>query len=299
MNIGFIGLGQMGCGMASRLLQAGHALTVFNRTRSAADPLAALGATVASSPADMLGAEVVVTMLADDRAVQSLCIDSGLAARMRPDTIHLNMATTSLANARTLGDIHAKGESHYVSAPVFGRPHVAGEGQLDIIAAGPTAALARCKPLFDVLGKQTFIVGESPEHANVIKIARNFLLGTIIESLSEATALVRKAGVEAGTFVNILTSTSLSAPAYKNYGRMIVERAFEPAQFKLELAQKDVGLALSTAADLQMKLPIGDLMLEQILAGIAAGHGDKDWVGLADFIAGLADFIADQAGLKN
>ncbi len=291
MNIGFIGLGQMGRGMALRLLQAGHTLTVFNRTRSAADPHVALGAKVAASPIDLLGAEIVISMLSDDAAVQSLCIDSGLAAHMRAGTIHLNMATTSLAVARTLGEIHAKGKSYYLSAPVFGRPHVAEQGQLDIIAAGPAAALARCKPLFDVMGKQTFIVGESPEHANVIKIARNFLLGTIIESLSEATALVRKAGVEAAPFINILTSTSLSAPAYKNYGRMIVERAFEPAQFKLDLAQKDVGLALSTAAALGMTLPIGDLMLDQIKKGIAAGHGEKDWVG-------LADYIADQAGLQ-
>ena len=291
MNIGFIGLGQMGRGMAKRLVQTGHALTVFNRTRAAAEPLAALGARIAASPTDLLDADIVISMLADDPAVQSLCIDSGLAARMRPETIHLNMATTSLALARSLGAIHANGKSLYVSAPVFGRPHVAEQGQLDIIAAGPAAALAHCKPLFDVMGKQTFIVGESPEHANVIKIARNFLLGTIIESLAEATALVRKTGVEAGTFINILTSTSLSAPAYKNYGRMIVERAFEPAQFKLDLAQKDVGLALSTAAALNMTLPFGELMLDQIRAGIAAGHGEKDWVG-------LADYIADQAGLK-
>ncbi len=291
MNIGFIGLGQMGRGMAKRLIQTGHALTVFNRTRAAAEPLAALGARIAASPTDLLDADIVICMLADDPAVQSICIDSGLAARMRPETIHLNMATTSLALARSLGAIHANGKSLYVSAPVFGRPHVAEQGQLDIIAAGPAAALARCKPLFDVMGKQTFIVGESPEHANVIKIARNFLLGTIIESLAEATALVRKTGVEAGTFINILTSTSLSAPAYKNYGRMIVERAFEPAQFKLDLAQKDVGLALSTAAALNMTLPFGELMLDQIRAGIAAGHGEKDWVG-------LADYIADQAGLK-
>ena len=274
MNLGFIGLGQMGRPMVERLKGAGHRLKVYNRTRASPE--------IASRPEEILDAEVVITMLADDAAVRAVWLDSGLAARLPKGAIHLNMATVSMAIARQLTASHG---NSYVSAPVFGRPPLAAQGQLDIIAAGPKAALGRCEPLFKALGKQTFVVGEEPAKANAVKIARNFLLATVIESLGEAFALVRKCGVAPADFLNILGNTSLGSPAYKNYGKMIVEQAWTPAQFAMPLGVKDVELALATAREAGMTLPSGELIRKNLLAAIAAGRAQQDWAALAGKLA--------------
>jgi 3-hydroxyisobutyrate dehydrogenase-like beta-hydroxyacid dehydrogenase len=274
MNVGFIGLGQMGRPMVERLKGAGHSLKVYNRTRH--------GPETAANASEVLEADIVITMLADDAAVRAVWLDSGLAQRLPKGAVHLNMATVSMRIARELAAIQ---KDAYVSAPVFGRPPVAAQGQLDIIAAGPKAALQKCEPLFQVLGKQTFIVGEEPAKANAVKIARNFLLATVIESLGEAFALVRKCGVAPADFLNILGSTSLGSPAYKNYGKMIVEQAWTPAQFAMPLGVKDVELALATAREAGMDLPSGQLIRKHLLAAIAEGRAEQDWAALAGKLA--------------
>jgi 3-hydroxyisobutyrate dehydrogenase-like beta-hydroxyacid dehydrogenase len=274
MNVGFIGLGQMGRPMVERLKGAGHSLKVYNRTRH--------GSQMVADPGEVLAADVVITMLADDAAVRSVWLDTGLAARLPKGAVHLNMATVSMGIARELAAVQ---KDAYVSAPVFGRPPVAAQGQLDIIAAGPKAALQKCEPLFQVLGKQTFIVGEEPAKANAVKIARNFLLATVIESLGEAFALVRKCGVAPADFLNILGSTSLGSPAYKNYGKMIVDQAWTPAQFAMPLGVKDVELALATAREAGMDLPSGQLIRKHLLAAIAEGRAEQDWAALAGKLA--------------
>ena len=274
MKVGFVGLGQMGRPMVERLKGAGHSLKVYNRTRSSPEVL--------STPEAVLDAEVVITMLADDAAVRAVWLDSGLAARLPKGALHLNMATVSMAIARQLAAIQG---NSYVSAPVFGRPPVAAQGQLDIIAAGPKGAVARCEPLFKVLGKQVFVVGTEAEKANAVKIARNFLLATVIESLGEAFALVRKCGVAPADFLDILGNTSLGSPAYKNYGKMIVEQAWTPAQFAMPLGLKDVQLALATAAEVGCPLPSGELIQKHIKAAIAAGRVEQDWAALAGKLA--------------
>ena len=274
MNVGFIGLGQMGRPMVERLKGAGHGLKVYNRTRTSPE--------VAAKPDEVLDAEIVITMLADDAAVRAVWLDSGLARRLPKTAIHLNMATVSMGIARELAAIHGKS---YVAAPVFGRPPLAAQGQLDIIAAGSPEALQKCEPLFKVLGKQTFVVGEEPAKANAVKIARNFLLSTVIESLGEAFALVRKCGVEPQKFLDILGNTSLGSPAYKNYGKMIVEQAWKPAQFAMPLGVKDVELALSTAREVDMRLPSGEMIRKHLLEAIAAGRAEQDWAALAGKLA--------------
>jgi len=274
MQIGFIGLGQMGRPMVERLKGAGHGVKVYNRTRSSPE--------IVERPDQVLQADVVITMLAADAAVDAVWLQSGLAARLPKGAVHLNMATVSMAIARQLAAIHG---NSYVSAPVFGRPPVAAKGELDIIAAGPAAALEKCQPLFKVLGKQTFVVGAEPEKANAVKIARNFLLATVIESLGEAFALVRKCGVAPADFLNILSSTSLGSPAYRNYGKMIVDQAWTPAQFAMPLGVKDVELALSTARDAGMNLPSGEMIRRHLLEAIKAGRAEQDWAALAGKLA--------------
>jgi len=275
MNLGFVGAGRMGRPMVERLKGAGHSLKLYNRTRSSPE--------IASAPEEVLDSDVVITMLADDAAVRAVWLDSGLAARLPEGAIHLNMATVSMAMSRELTTIQ---KGSYVAAPVFGRPPLAAQGQLDIVAAGPAEALERCKPLLTILGKQLFIVGEEPAKANAVKIARNFLLAAMIESLGEAFALVRKCGVAPSDFLDVISNTSLGSPAYKNYGKMIVEQAWTPAQFAMPLGVKDVELALSTAREMGMTLPSGETVRKHLLEAIAAGRAEQDWAALAAHIAG-------------
>lgn len=285
MRIAFIGLGQMGKAMAARLIDAGHALTVFNRTRNAADELEKRGAHVAATPEALVGAELVITMVADDAATRAIWLDSGLAARWPAGTLHINMSTVGLEVARALAQAHAQSASLYVSAPVFGRPAIAAKGELDVIAAGAPQALARCEAAFKLLAKQVFVVGERPELANAVKIARNYLLANMVQGLGEAIALTRKAGVQAGDFVNILGSTSFGCPAYRNYGRMIAEQAYAPPSFTLSLGLKDVELARTTGQSLGVPMANAALIAQQTRLAIAAGLGDLDWAALAEYIA--------------
>ena len=259
--------------MSVRLIDAGHDLVVWNRSPEAPRKLGAR-AKVAAQPGEAMDAEVVITMLADDAAVQSVWLEP----RMKTRGVHLNMASVSLRVAREL----ARLQEDYVSAPVFGRPQAAAKGELDIIAAGPAAALERCRPVFKPLARQVFEVGTNPEHANAVKIARNFLLATVIESLGEAFSLIRKHDVAPEVFLNILASTSLAAPAYKNYGKLMVERAYDPAQFSMELGLKDVELALATAREKGISLPSAELIRGHLLQAIERGHRQKDWAGLAE-----------------
>jgi len=289
MKIGFIGLGQMGRGMAARLLDSGLALSVWNRSRAVAESLRPRGAAVADRADRLLESGVVITMLADDAAVEAVWIESGLIQKVPASTIHLNMASVSLRMGRRLTEMHRAAGTQYVSAPVFGRPAAAASGQLDIVAAGAEAAIARCVPLFEVLGRRWFNVGTEAYYANIVKIARNFLLGSIIESLGEAFALVQKSGVDPAMFLDIITSTSMNAPAYKNYGRLILEKPSQ-ATFTLKLGMKDVELALQAGGDTAVPMPMARVMLEQHLAAVAHGYGDKDW-------ASLGNYIAERAGL--
>ncbi len=270
MKLGFLGLGNMGSAMAARLIDAGHSLIVFNRTAKPFDRRAR----VATQPAEALDAEVVITMLADDAAVDAVWAKLELPA----SSVHLNMATVSAGLAHR----YARLQKNYVAAPVFGRPAAAAKGELDIVVAGPPEAVERCRPLFAVLGKQVFTVGALAPHANAVKIARNFLLATVIEGLGEAMALVRASGVSPEEFVEILSHTSLGAPAYRNYGKLMAERAYEPAQFSMRLGLKDVELALATARAAGVALPSAHLIRENLLRAIEAGDGDKDWAALAE-----------------
>lgn len=288
MKIGFMGLGLMGRGMAGRLLDAGNELIVCNRTASVADALRARGARVAATPLDLLDAEVVVSMLADDAAVEAMCITSGFAARLPAGRLHLNMATVSLRMAKRLTQLHREGGSDYAAAPVFGRPAAAEQGQLDIVAGGAAAALTRCEPLFAAMGKSVFIAGEEPATANIVKIARNYMLAAAVESMGEAFALVRKSGVDVKAFYELVTTTSFTGSSYRNYGKLMVERNFDNASFTLKLGLKDVELALAAGGDTQVPLPLAGVIREQHLGAMNSGLGDKDWASMADYIAARA-----------
>ena len=215
MNVGFLGLGAMGSAMASNLLAAGHALTVWNRSEGPTEPLASLGARVARTPGRAVQGPVVHSMLANDQAVREVFLEGGVLDEMDRGTVHVNHATISVALARELAEAHAQRGLGYVAAPVFGRPDMAAAARLNIVVAGHPAVVESVRPLLEVLGSRLWPVGEAPERANVVKLAGNFMLASAIESMAEATALTRAHGVSAADFLEIMTSTLFAAPAYQ------------------------------------------------------------------------------------
>jgi len=286
MKIGFIGLGSMGLGMAGNLIKAGHTLTVYNRTRSRAVELESSGAMIADTPADAAsGAEILITMLADDRAVESCVQSPGNAIASLPaGAIHISCSTISVDLSRRLVAAHNGNNQHYVSAPVFGRPEAAAAGKLWIVAAGPSDQVKRCQPIFDACGQKTFIVGEEAPAANVIKLAGNFLITTVIESLSEAFALGRKYNVDPNTFLEVMTSSLFNAPIYKNYGAMIAADKFEPVGFKLPLGFKDNRLVIAAAEEVSVPMPMASLVHDRFLAALANGMAETDWAAISRIV---------------
>ncbi|THD68608.1 NAD(P)-dependent oxidoreductase [Phenylobacterium sp.] len=291
MKVGFIGLGRMGAGMAANLLKAGHDVTVYNRSPAKAAALAAQGARVVATVADASRGEVVLTMLANDQAVEAVVFgDGGVVETLAPDAIHISCSTISVTLAERLMLAHRELGSRFISAPVFGRPEVAAEGRLAVVVAGPSAVIDDAGPILDAIGRATFIVSDTPAHANLVKLSGNFLLASVIESLGEAMALIGKAGVDRLQFLDTLTSALFDVPAYRLYGVMIAEGLFEPAGFAAPLGQKDIRLTLAAAEDLSVPMPLASLLRDRFLTLMAQGGDQLDW----SAIGGLAASDAGQ-----
>lgn len=291
MNIGFIGLGNMGRGMAENLLKAGHTLVVHNRTRSRAESLASRGARVAATPAEASRVEVVITMLADDAAVEAVVLGTGgVLASLSAGAVHISMSTISVALSSRLAEAHARAGSAYVAAPVFGRPEAAAAAKLFVVAAGPAAALAKCQPLFDAIGQRTYVLGDRAAAASAVKLAGNFLIAAMLESLGEAFALVRKHGIPPEQFLDLITTSVFNVPVYKIYGSLIVGDTYQPAGFQLPLGLKDVRLALAAAESVNVPLPLASLVRDHMITALARGYGDSDW-------SVIAKLAAENAGL--
>jgi 3-hydroxyisobutyrate dehydrogenase-like beta-hydroxyacid dehydrogenase len=281
MEIGVLGLGHMGSGMAKALLRAGHRVTVWNRSPEKAEALIALGAERANSPDDAFSGDVAISMLADDRAVRETILDSGVLNRApRAEFVHLSASTISVQFALELEAAHARAGVDFLSTPVFGRPNVAEAGQLNVLAAGPAALIEQVRPALDAIGKAVWPVGDAPHKANVVKLSGNFALACAIETLGEVFALARRWDVDPGKVAEVLTGTLFDAPAYKVYAPLILEENFEPAGFQLKLGLKDVREALKAGEAKAVPLPFGSVLRDAFLEAIAHGYGDKDWAAL-------------------
>jgi 3-hydroxyisobutyrate dehydrogenase-like beta-hydroxyacid dehydrogenase len=291
MNAGFIGLGRMGLPMARDLIKAKHSVTVYNRTRERAEILRSEGAHVASQASDACNGDVLITMLADDQAVNEVVFGNELISKLPRGCVHVSMSTISVALAERLAAAHRSAGRDFVSAPVFGRPEAAEAAKLVVVAAGPPKSIARCQPLFDAMGPRTFVVGEDSPKANTVKLAGNFLIASVIESLGEAYALIRKSGVDPEFFLEVMTSTLFAAPVYKTYGNLIAKEQFEPPAFKVPLGLKDVRLVLAAAEAVSVPMPIASLVRDHLLTAMARGRTELDW-------SSFARIPAENAGLK-
>ncbi len=261
-TVGFIGLGDLGRPVAANLLDAGYPLVVYNRTASKADDLVARGAARATRAADAAKpGGIVCSLLWDDASVNSVVHSEGFLDRLGAGGVHVSMSTITPACSKALAAIYAEHGSHFVEAPIFGRPDAAVAKQLWIPYAGPQEAKARVKPLFEAMGAQgTFDFGVEIGAATTVKLVGNFLIISAGGALIEGLSLVEKLGFDPVATIDMLTSTLFPAPIYKGYGRMIAEHRTPPSGSPIP--EKDLSLFKVTAQTVEAPTPISSLLLE-------------------------------------
>jgi 3-hydroxyisobutyrate dehydrogenase-like beta-hydroxyacid dehydrogenase len=282
MKVGFIGTGRMGGAMVGRLLASKHDVGVYNRTAAKVKPLADAGAKVIASIADAARyGELVYSMLADDAALDDVVFRQGLLDALPAGGIHVCAGTHGIPVIRKIKEAHAGKSQVLVCAPMMGRPELVSSGTAGVFASGPGGAMAKCKPLFDALGRRTFEAGEDPEAATAIKIANNFVLGCAIEAMGEGFALTRKYGVDPGVFYDVMTDGLFNCSAYKVYGKIIVDESYAKVGQMAVLGLKDANLALEAGNIAAVPLPSGNVWRDRLVGAVAHNDGDKDWAVMA------------------
>jgi 3-hydroxyisobutyrate dehydrogenase-like beta-hydroxyacid dehydrogenase len=296
-SIGFIGLGHMGSAMAANLAAGGRAVIGYLRQPERNAELKALGIKPTNKLTDLFDCDIVITMLPDDAAAHEIVFGgssparAGLASGLKPGALHLSMSTISPALSSSITAEHARRGENFVAAPVFGNPDAAKARELFIIAAGRTDQVDRCRPIFDLVGQRTFVIGSDPAGANLVKLAGNAMTATSLEVLGELVALLRKRGVEPEKFIDIMTSTMFSDRVHKIYGAKMVQERYTPG-FAFPLALKDVRLALAEAEAAGVPMPSVDVVHDRLMTGVARGHAGLDW-------SALALVAAEEAGLES
>ncbi|SMG02191.1 NAD(P)-dependent oxidoreductase [Burkholderia singularis] len=280
MKLGFIGLGTMGKPMAANLVKAGYEVRVWNRSSPAIEELNRLGAEVAETPADVAKVDVLFSMLSDDDAVRSILVDGRVIDEMQSGAIHVNMATVSVALAAEQTSLHQQRGIGYIAAPVLGRPDVAASGKLNILAAGRFDLIDKVRPLLVPLGQKIWQFGENPAQANAVKLSVNLMIASAIESMAEGAALAESHGISTEDFIELIGSTLFSVPVYQGYGRLMAEKNYQPAGFKLALGLKDIRLALQAGEAARVPLPFAGVLRENLLDGLAHEQGEHDWASL-------------------
>jgi 3-hydroxyisobutyrate dehydrogenase-like beta-hydroxyacid dehydrogenase len=283
MKVGFVGIGRMGRGIAGRILTGDHDLVVYNRTPAKADELAAAGARVAASIAEACeGREVVVTMVADDAALEEVALgEGGIRDSLAAGAIHMTMGTHGVATVQALTEAHGAADQVMVSAHAVGRPDVAAAGQIGIIVGGRPEATSRLAPLFEVIGRRTFEAGSEPASATALKLTNNFLLGCAIEVMGEAFSLARAYDVPAQVLYDLMTDGLFAAPAYKVYGQIMVDESYDQVGFTADLGLKDANLVLAAAGLARLPLPSANVLRDRLLGAVAHGDGARDWAVVA------------------
>ncbi len=278
MKIGFLGLGKMGTPMALRLIAAGHELSVWNRTEGRTDPLAREGAIVAGTPAEAeLGADAVVTMLFDDAAHEEVLFGpNGLMDALTRATLHISCSTISAALSERLTHEHARRGIPFVAAPVFGRPNVAEDGKLWIVAAGSADNLERARPILEPLSRGISIVGKEPRQAHALKLGGNFLISAMIHSLSEGFVFAESQGIAPDVFLEAVNSALFQSPFYAAYGKVMLNPP-KVAGATIALGAKDNRLLREAAASRNTRLGFAETLAAIFAEAQQAGLGGEDW----------------------
>jgi 3-hydroxyisobutyrate dehydrogenase-like beta-hydroxyacid dehydrogenase len=283
MKVGFVGTGRMGQAMARRLIEAKHDLAVFNRTAAKTAELMKAGAKATNSLAQAARyGEAVFTMLADDAALDDVAGQAdGLLESLPKGGIHICSGTHGIGAVRKLKAAHAARGQVLVAAPLLGRPEMVASGQAGMVIAGPAEVLRRCAPLFAAIARRSFEAGADPEGASAIKIANNFVLGCAIEAMGEGFSLVRKYGVAPQVLNDVLTEGLFASPAYRTYGKIIVDESYERVGQMAVLGLKDANLALAAGEAAGVPLPSCNVWRDRLVGAVAHGDGGKDWAVMA------------------
>lgn len=278
MRIGFLGMGKMGVPMAQRLIAAGHELAVWNRTEGRTEPLLREGAIAAGTPAEAeLGADAVITMLFDDHAHEEVLFGSnGLMDALTPETLHIACSTISVALSERLTREHARRGIPFVAAPVFGRPNVAEAGKLWIVAGGPAKNIDRARPILEPLSRGISVVGSEPWQAHAVKLGGNFLISTMLQSLSEAFVFAESQGIDPKTFFEAVNSALFQSPFYAAYANVMFNPP-ENAGASIDLGAKDTRLLREAAAAQNTRLALADNLAEIFEQARQSGLAKEDW----------------------
>jgi 3-hydroxyisobutyrate dehydrogenase-like beta-hydroxyacid dehydrogenase len=278
MRIGFLGLGKMGAPMARHLIAAGHELAVWNRTEGRTEPLIREGAIAAATPAEAeLGAEAVITMLFDDAAHEEVLFGSnGLMDALSPGALHISCSTISVALSERLAKEHERRGHEFVAAPVFGRPNVAEDGRLWVVAAGADHAIGRARPLLETFSRGISVVGKEPQQAHAVKLGGNFLISAMLYALSEAFVYAEGQGIEPEIFFEAVNSALFQSPFYAAYAKVMLHPPEQPGA-TMELGEKDLRMLREAAAERQTRLSLADSLAEVFAQARAAGLGKQDW----------------------
>jgi 3-hydroxyisobutyrate dehydrogenase-like beta-hydroxyacid dehydrogenase len=279
-QIGFIGLGNLGTPIALNLLNAGHTLYVYNRTRSRATPLGEKGALVCETIADVAKqCSVVFTIVSDDAALKNICEgEQGLVNHLSKDSIHISMSTILPHTAAEISSLHQQNSQHYLAAPVFGRPEAATQQKLNFAISGDEKIRKQAEPLLkDAGGLNVWDFGEVIPAANTIKLCGNFLIASALEAIGESINLAAKSGVDAQKMWSMLSQTLFNAPVYINYTNIILQQKFEPAAFTMKLGLKDMNLVLQQAASVNQSMPLASLIQKNMDLMVKNGKENIDW----------------------
>jgi 3-hydroxyisobutyrate dehydrogenase-like beta-hydroxyacid dehydrogenase len=284
MKLGFIGLGNLGMPIAEKILANTQQLFVFNRTGSRAQPLVEKGAVLCQSIKELASlCDVVFSVVADDHALKEITEgNEGVAANMKVGGIHISISTILPATAKSLSALHQRYDNYYLACPVMGRPEAARAGKLNYLVSGDKDIIQKAKPLLLHAGAaNVWEFGEKAEAANVAKVCSNFLIAAAIESMAEGIQLAKKSGLDAGSWMSMLTQTLFNSPIYINYSAILLDEIFQPAAFSMRLGLKDANLVLEQASAVQAKMPFGNAIQKQLADSMENGLGEYDWTAVA------------------
>ena len=279
LTVAVLGTGAMGAPMARRILGAGHAVRVWNRTRGRAEPLAAEGAVVVDMPAEAAeGADLLLTMLTDGPAVESVVADGVLRpglAWLQTSTVGVRWTETFAARARDAGVA-------YLDSPVVGTVAPAEQGQLVVLAAGDDEAADRGAPVLDAIGRTTIRLGAAGE-ATRLKLVLNGAMLAYLAGLGEAIALAETFGLGGERFLDAIEGGPIGTPYAKLKGPMMVERSYEPS-FALDLALKDLRLELEAARDEGIELQVAATVAAELERASELGYGESDMAAVIESV---------------
>jgi 3-hydroxyisobutyrate dehydrogenase-like beta-hydroxyacid dehydrogenase len=287
-ELGFVGLGTMGGGVVRRLLAAGHAVTVWNRTREKAEPLLEAGASWADTPRSVAErSEIVFTMVTNTAAVQAVTEGpDGILAGLGPGKVYVDMSTASPANTRAVAETVVAVGAQMLDAPVSGSVITLEEGKLSIMVGGDAETFERVKPVLEAIGPRVFHLG--PNGAAVtMKIAINLSLAVQMLAFSEGVLLAEKTGIGREQAVEVMLASVIASPMVAYRGPFVLEQPDE-AWFDCRMMQKDLNLALELGRELEVPLPTTAVTNELLNAANAMGIGDKDFAVLFDVLASMA-----------